>query len=73
MVESQATEMSGKKKQDKWQLCELCGTLLYYRHLGDHKALCEGGSALESSKHASIQDGCLHAVVVERNNKMVSG
>ena len=67
-----AIKMS-KKKQDNWQLCELCGRLLYSRHLSDHRAVCEGGSAPESSPHAFIQDGCLHAVVVERNNKMLSG
>lgn len=62
-----------KKKQDNWQLCELCGRLLYSRHLSDHKALCEGDLMSESPRHAFIQDGVLHAVAVERNNKMFSG
>ena len=62
-----------KKRQDNWQLCELCGRLFYSRHLSDHRAICEGNSTTESLKQAYIQDGVLHAVVIERNSKMLSG
>ena len=62
-----------KKRQDNWQLCELCGRMFYSRHLSDHRAICEGNSTAETLKHAYIQDGVLHAVVVERNSKMLSG
>ena len=67
-----ALKMS-KKRQDNWQLCELCGRLFYCRHLNDHRAICEGNSTAECLQHAYIQDGVLHAVVVERNGKMLSG
>ena len=67
-----ALKMS-KKRQDNWQLCELCGRLFYCRHLNDHKAICEGNSTAECLQHAYIQDGVLHAVAVERNSKMLSG
>ena len=62
-----------KKRQDTWQLCELCGRLFYFRHLSDHRAICEGNSTAECLQHAYIQDGVLHAVVVERDSKMLSG
>jgi len=67
-----ALKMS-KKRQDTWQLCELCGRLFYCRHLSDHRAICEGNSTAECLQHAYIQDGVLHAVVFERNSKMLSG
>ena len=67
-----ALKMS-KKRQDNWQLCELCGRLFYCRHLNDHKAICEGNSTTECLQHSYIQDGVLHAVTVERNSKMLSG
>ena len=62
-----------KKRQDNWQLCELCGRLFHCRHLSDHRAMCEGNSTAEFQQHPYIQDGVLHAVVVERNSKMLSG
>ena len=62
-----------KKKQDRWQLCELCGRLLYSRHLTEHRAVCGGDSSTEYPQCAFIQDGVLHAVAVERNGKMISG
>ena len=63
-----------KKKQDNWQLCELCGRLLYSRHLSDHTVACADNLYPECSQHAFIQDGCLHAVAVEKNtDKMFSG
>jgi len=62
-----------KKRQDNWQLCELCGRLFYFRHLSDHRAVCEGNSTAECLLHAYIQGGVLRAVVFERNSKMLSG
>jgi len=67
-----ALKMS-KKRQDNWQLCELCGRLFYCRHLSDHRAICEGNSTVECQQHPYIQDGVLHAVSVERNSNMLSG
>ncbi|XP_067039753.1 ATPase family gene 2 protein homolog A-like isoform X2 [Acropora muricata] len=64
--------MSGKKKKDNWQSCELCGRLLYHRHLSDHRVSCETGPPFDCIKYPFIQDGCLHAVALERNNKMVA-
>ena len=51
-----ALKMS-KKRQDTWQLCELCGRLFYCHHLSDHRAICEGNSTAECPQHAYIQDG----------------
>ena len=62
-----------KKKHDSFQLCELCGRLVYFRQLADHRAVCEAGLSSEDPKCTFIQDGVLHALVVERNNKMFSG
>ena len=67
-----ARKMS-KKKLDSFQLCELCGRLVYSRQLADHRAVCGADSFSEDHKSAFIQDGVLHALVVERNNKMISG
>ena len=64
--------MSGKKKKDNWQSCELCGRLLYHRHLSDHRVSCETGPPFDCIKHPFIQDGCLHAIALERNNIMVA-
>ncbi|RMX46508.1 hypothetical protein pdam_00023275 [Pocillopora damicornis] len=61
-----------KKKLDSFQLCELCGRLVYSRQLADHRAVCGADSSSEDHKCAFIQDGVLHALVVERNNKMIS-
>ena len=67
-----ALKMS-KKRQDNWQLCEMCGRLFYFRHLSDHRAICEGNSTVEFQQHPYIQDGVLHAVAAERNSNMLSG
>ncbi|XP_058945749.2 ATPase family gene 2 protein homolog A isoform X1 [Pocillopora verrucosa] len=61
-----------KKKLDSFQLCELCGRLVYSRQLADHRAVCGADSSSEDHKCAFIQDGVLHALAVERNNKMIS-
>ena len=66
-----ARKMS-KKKLDSFQLCELCGRLVYSRQLADHRAVCGADSSSEDHKCAFIQDGVLHALVVE-SNKMISG
>ncbi|XP_068701398.1 ATPase family gene 2 protein homolog A-like isoform X1 [Montipora foliosa] len=63
--------MSGKKKQDHWQLCESCGRQLYFRHLSDHRVLCEADRLTDPINHAFIHDGSLHAVALERNNNMM--
>ena len=62
-----------ERKIDNFQLCELCGRLVYSRQLADHRAVCGADSSSEDHKSAFIQDGVLHALVVERNNKMISG
>ena len=68
-----STRKMSKKKLDSFQLCELCGRLVYSRQLADHRAVCGADSSSEDHKCAFIQDGVLHALVVERNNKMISG
>ena len=67
-----------KKRQENWPLCKLCGRLLFFRHLNDHMVNCIRDSAPGCSQllseHAFIQDGCLHAVVAEKNiATMLSG
>ena len=62
-----------KKKFDSFQLCDLCGRLVYSRQSADHRAVCEADSSSDDHKCAFIQDGVLHALVVETNNKMFSG
>ena len=64
-------KIMSKERQENWLLCNLCGRLLYFRHLNDHLVNCTRDSAPECSQplsdHAFIQDGCLYAVVAEKN------
>ena len=59
-----------KKKIDNFQLCELCGRLVYSRQLADHRAVCGADLSNEDHKCAFTQDGVLHALVVEKNNEI---
>ncbi|KAK3737855.1 hypothetical protein QZH41_015785 [Actinostola sp. cb2023] len=49
-----------KNKHDLWQLCEICGRLVYLRHFDDHKSLCEGQNAEGLPKCCYIENGVLH-------------
>ena len=59
-----------EKKIDNFQLCELCGRLVYSRQLADHRAVCGADLSNEDHKCAFTQDGVLHALVVEKNNEI---
>ena len=59
-----------ERKIDNFQLCELCGRLVYSRQLADHRAVCGADLSNEDHKCAFTQDGVLHALVVEKNNEI---
>ena len=44
---------------------------MYSRQLADHRAVCGADLSNKDHKCAFIQDGVLHALVVEKNNEIV--
>lgn len=62
-----------KKRQEIWQVCEICGRLVYGRHFDDHKTLCDGRSMELLDKYCYIEDGVLYGRVVDSQAKLITG
>ncbi|XP_031554574.1 ATPase family protein 2 homolog [Actinia tenebrosa] len=61
-----------KKRQEIWQVCEICGRLVYVRHVEDHKTLCDGRGIELLDKYCFIEDGVLYGRVVDRQAKLIT-